>query len=107
MRTVFSSLRSTQASRKTQSKRWHACKNTLGHKKQTNKQTKPCLTGGQTCQVGSVFLFVSFFLFHCFFLEAKMTLKTRILKKKKSDIFRRKILGKYFDLFFKNFHQNF
>ena len=61
-------------------------------------------TDGQTCKVGSVGQAVLFLIF--FFPGSKNDPQNmKILKK--SDIFYRKVLGKYFDLFSKIFSQNF
>ena len=62
-------------------------------------------TGWRTCQVGSVGRAVFFLLFFCLWFQ-KMTPKTRKFWEN-FDIFCRKILGKYLDLFSRNFSQNF
>ena len=61
------------------------------------KEKKKCFMSGWTCQVGAVGVGCLFVFFFNSFLVAKITLKTQFFFK--SDIFCRKILGKYFDLF--------
>ena len=68
--------------------------------KKKKKKKKTCFTGERTCKVGSVGR--AFFVLNFFFISgtvATMTLKTQQFGEKKFDIFCRKVLGKYVDLF--------